>query len=366
MVQFGVMTDSKQHTSWLYNHPESTQSFKQNNVELQEALDAADLMVCHNAKFELIWMLAMGLKPPKHVWCTQVAQFVLEGQRRGPKGYYSLNGVADRYGLPGKFDKVSLYWDSGYETDEVPANVLVPYNAQDNEVAGSVYCRQVPALIAQPNLSVTMRMQMGLIPLLAEIEWNGMLVHQELLEELNVEYTAKVKDYNAELEDIAGERINWGSKPQVSAILFGGSYKVESHEDYLFYYKGHPEMGAWKNRKVNTDIVVAGMGFDPPDRSETATPGVYSVKENVIKSLKPRNKKQRRFLQILMERSKAEKLRSTYFEGLQEKIVGGCVHPKMNQTVARNARLTSSDPNGQNMPRGTTGPVKSVFISRYD
>ena len=345
MVQFGTMTGKGEHTSWLYNHPEAQQSFRHNNNELQEQVDEADLIVCHNAKFELLWLKSLGIDLKNtNVWCTQVAQYLLEGQFKGPKGYYSLDEVAKRRSIAGKTDRVKLYWESGYETDEIPADILIPYNQQDNVVAGSVYGQQVMDLRQAMHLSTIMQIQMGIIPMLADIEWNGMLISKETLDSLGKEYTQKVKDYNAELADICGVEVNWGSKPQVSALLFGGEFTVAEQEAYLFYYKGHSELGAWKNRKVDRLVKLSGMGFVPPKGAETAVEGVYSVAENVIKTLKGRDKKQKRFLQILQERSKAEKLRSTYFAGMQSKLVGDYIHPSMNQTIARNGRLTSSNP----------------------
>ena len=366
MVQFGALAQGE-FKSWLYNHPESTQSFRQNNKELQEVINESSLIVAHNAKFELLWFLKMGIdfSKPK-VWCTQVAQYLLEGQKKGPKGYYKMDTIAKRRGIPGKLDRMALYWESGYETDEVDADIIVPYNKQDNVVCGNIYCQQVKELLTKPHLNTIMRMQMNEIALLAEIEWNGMLVHRDTLLSLNKEYTQKVADYNAELEDLTGERINWGSGPQVSALLFGGTYTLEERETYLFYYKGHDEMPSWKERKVDRIITLDGMGFEPPRGAEPSDKGVYSVADNIIKALKGRNKNQRRFLKILQERSKAEKLRSTYFEGLLPKLVGDYIHPSMNQTIARNGRKSSSNPNGQNMPRGSTGPVKAIFTSRFD
>ncbi len=366
MVQFGSMTDKGDHTSWLYNHPEATQSFRQNNKELQDQINSASIIIAHNLKFDIMWLLSLGIVIPNiALWCTQVAQYILEGQKKGPKGYYTLNEVAKRRGIPGKLDRVALFWDSGYETDEIPANVLVPYNRQDNAVAGQVYTQQVRELQERPELINVMRVQMGMIPLLAEIEWNGMLVNRNMLVALNKEYTEKVADYASELEDIAGYRINWGSSPQKSALLFGGSYTVTEKESYEFHYKDEKKPSVTKSRNVDREIVLEGLGFIPDPKSETAKTGTYCTDANVIISLKGQNKKQKRFLEVLSLRSKAEKLRSTYFEGLQKKLIGDFVHPSMNQTIARNGRKTCSNPNGQNMPRGSTGPVKSVFISRF-
>jgi DNA polymerase I-like protein with 3'-5' exonuclease and polymerase domains len=361
------MTGKGEHTSWLYNHPESTQSFRHNNEELQEQVDWSDLIVCHNAKFELLWLKSLGIDLSKsNIWCTQVAQYLLEGQFKGPKGYYTLDTVAERRGVAGKTDMVKAYWDSGYETDEIPADILIPYNKQDNVVAGNVYSQQVRDLQQAMNLATIIKIQMGILPMLAEIEWNGMLVNKDTLDALDKEYTQKVEDYNAELVDICGVEINWGSKAQVSALLFGGTFTVDDIEEYEFVYKDPKKDPVTKTRKIDRPVKLTGMGFVPPKGSETAVEGVYSVADGIIKALKGRDKKQKRFLQILQERSKAEKLRSTYFAGMQPKLIGDYIHPSMNQTIARNGRLTSSNPNGQNMPRGTTGPVKGIFTSRFD
>ena len=367
MVQFGALSRGE-HTSWLYNHPEATQSFRQNNKELQELVDDASILIAHNMKFDLMWLMKMGINlAGKRLWCTQVAQYALEGQFKGPKGYYGLDQVAARRGTPGKTDIVKLYWDSGYETDEIPANILIPYNQQDNQVAWDVYCQQVQELMQhKKHLIPTLKMQMQMIPLLAEIEMNGMLVHQERMKELNEEYVRVVADYNRELSDISGEDISWDSKQQVSCLLFGGEYTIKQKEDFLFYYKGHNEYGSWRQRNVDMGRRLSGLGFTPPKGSETKKPGIYSVADGVIQGLKATSKSQKRFLEVYSLRQKAEKLRGTYFEGMQSKLIEGYVHSSMNQTIARNARLTSSNPNNQNLPRSGTGPVKQIYISRFD
>ncbi len=368
MVEFGARTDTGKHYSWLYNHPEATQSFRQNNQEFQELINEADRLIAHNMKFELLWGKQIGLdfSKPK-LYCTQVAQYLIEGQYFGGKGYYTLEEVSKRHGLEGKTDKMKAYWDSGYQTDEVPANIIIPYNMQDNNCAWFTFLKQLEKMKGMTHLNTIMMMQMRMLPLLAEIEYNGMLVNRDLLVELDKEYTIKVKDYTHELADLSGEDIPWSSRTAVSALLFGGTYKTAATEKYLFTYKGHEDsLPSWKQRKISIEHKLSGLGFIPPDGSETKVEGVFSTADGIIKALRPRNKNQRRFLKVLSLRAKAEKLRSTYFAGLQSKITAGYIHPQMNQTIAQNGRLTSSDPNGQNMPRGTTGPVKSVFISRFD
>jgi DNA polymerase I-like protein with 3'-5' exonuclease and polymerase domains len=367
MVEFGARTDTGEHYSWLYNHPEATQSFRQNNKELQELIHGADRIIAHNMKFEMLWMTRLGIdySRPKP-FCTQVAQYLIEGQFKGGKGYYGLDQVAERHGVSGKLDKVKAYWDSGYETDEIPANILVPYRQQDCTCDWQVFLKQLAQLKKIGHLNTIIMMQMRMLPLLAEIEWNGMLVNRELLVKLNEEYTIKVKDYTSELADISGEDINWGSNPQVSALLFGGTYTTDEKEEFLFTYKDPKKEAVWKCRNIKVPHSLSGLGFIPPDGSETKIEGVFSTADGIIKALKPRTKAQRRFLEVFSLRSKAEKLRSTYFEGLQGKVIDGYIHPSMNQTIARNGRLTSSNPNGQNLPRGSTGSVKSIFISRFD
>jgi DNA polymerase I-like protein with 3'-5' exonuclease and polymerase domains len=89
-----------------------------------------------------------------------------------------------------------------------------------------------------------------------------------------------------------------------------------------------------------------------------------SVSEGVLRSLKP-NKFAKHIIDLILERSKLEKMNGTYLKGLPKKMDefqwGEFLHPSYNQCVAVTGRIASSNPNGQNIP--SVG--KQLCESRY-
>jgi len=164
---------------------------------------------------------------------------------------------------------------------------------------------------------------------------------------------------------------NFGSNDELSAALYGGVIKRERYEDYVFYYKNRPE-SALKQRKVVDEIQIPGIGFIPDPRSETKKSGVFSVDKNTIKFLKSHNKEQREVKKLLLEMSKLTKALETFrgkdeTKGILNKVGSdGLIHPKYNMTVAKTGRLSSSDPNGQNIPRKGTSPIKKSIVARLE
>ena len=106
-----------------------------------------------------------------------------------------------------------------------------------------------------------------------------------------------------------------------------------------------------------------GIGFKPT--GDVGKTGYYSVGADVITSLRCTNKLQKTVKKLLIERTKLSKLQSTYYEGFLNKEINGYLYPTINQTIAVTGRFTSSNPNGQNLPRGRS-TVKRSIISRFE
>jgi DNA polymerase I-like protein with 3'-5' exonuclease and polymerase domains len=201
------------------------------------------------------------------------------------------------------------------------------------------------------------------LKILAEMEYNGMLLDRELLAKYSEEYLVRLEAIDEELRGLLGID-NPGSSQQLSCGLFGGTYQVDGVEQTKRELKsGEVKVGT---RRCKVDKVCSGIGFIPPPRSETKAKGIYQTSTDILPLLKARTPKGKRALELLTERSRLAQLRGTYYEGLQQHMEeDGRVHPSLNQTVTRTGRLSSSRPNGQNIPRGTTGEVKMCFVTRF-
>jgi len=364
LVSIGVAREDGTTQVWVFNHSEVDSSLVPDNVklaEIQKEIDNAALVCGHNFKFDLYWLSSVGLVcPDSKVFCTSTAEYILSGQQIK---YPSLDYLSKRYGIPDKIDLVKTYWDSGYETDEIPLSVLNPYLEQDCINTLAIYQRQ-RGQIRKEGLSKVVRLHCGIVGMLADVETNGMRFDSALAAEYAAEYAEKIADIDSELIGLFGFDIRLNSDDELSAGLYGGVIKREGTETVERELKG----GRIKQyeRKCITPTRIEGLGISPLPRSQTKKDGYYFVNKNVLAKLKTKDKRQKRVLKLLQERSKLEKQRGTYFVGLPKKSVNGIIHPSFNNTATNTGRFSSSNPNGQNLPKSRTAPVKRLFLPRYD
>jgi len=384
-------TGNNKRTWWFYHRELSPVDQHKLVLELQEYLNQFDRLVGHNLKFDVQWLWHLGLNTNHHrLFCTMIADYLLRGQEQVS---YALNSLCERYGVPYKLDQVKQFWDAGYNTDEIPKSILDAYVGQDVDSTRQIFLKQVP-LIQRYGLAKLVGLQMTLLNILARMEMDGTLVDQDAMRRYTEETRQRLVDLEEQLFDLFGQRFNLGSGDELSAHLYGGVVKVPGkerfvttkkckyREPYIFTYKDGRKTVKYRTRQLDQLIVkerntihqieVNGVGFKPPDRSELKKEGYFATDKGTIARLRGKTKKQRAILEKLGERSALAKLLETFEgkspgTGLINMIhPDGCLHPSFNQTVTRTGRLSSSNPNGQNLPRGSTSPIKKVIIPRHD
>lgn len=364
LVAPGVLdTRTNKPQTWLFNHPEATIPQRKIIEALDREIGKADLVVGHNIKFDLNWMLSLGIDITKTpVWCTMIVEYLIQGQVKHRS--YSLAVVSDDYGIPPKLDVVKEYWDNGVETDDIPAKILIPYLERDLENPLKIYAEQIKK-VKSLGLEKIVKLSMAVLPILCEIEMNGMDFDLPTAKKFAVEYGARLAEVDSVLEGLFGFDINLGSGDDLSAGLYGGTIKRDSREEYWQTLV----TGAIKkkSRKCTKEHTIPGLGFSPPRGSELKKEGYFATDKNTLFVLQAKTTDQRRAKELLVEHSELSKQLSTYFVGLQSKIGNdGRIHPNMNQGTTATGRLSSSNPNGQNFPRGGSSPVKTVFKPRND
>lgn len=198
---------------------------------------------------------------------------------------------------------------------------------------------------------------------LQEMEYNGMKYNLELSKQLGDEILERIKEIKNQLlllfPDIP---INWSSPDHVSATLYGGVVKVREREAFEFRYKdGRTKIKEkWVVNEYNMPRLV-----EPVKGSQLAKEGFWSTAEDILKQLHA-SKKAKEIIKLITELSLLETKVSRYYHGIPEKYIekgwqGGIIHGQLNQCVARTGRLSSSDPNMQNMD----GVAKQCFVSRF-
>ena len=336
---------------WEYDEPVS-----QDKLDLiQGLLDKCTLFVAFNAKYDLHWLRKYGLRLPKKVWCTQVAQFVILNQQ---EKYPSLNSACAHWGLGQKLNVIEEeYWSKGISTENIPWKLLDEYSRQDVDLTYSLFLKQQEYLRTHPSKKsklITLLNQDLLI--LEEMEWNGLLFDTTLANERTIKLSGEIEELDKQLTSIVGNYpINFNSPDHLSCILYGGTIRFKIAEPYEHTYKSGPRAGMTETRyKHSINEVVFPQLVKPLDGSELAKANYWSTDAGTFKKLRPKGKA-RSIIELMVARSEKDKLVGTYYTGWPKKIAemkwpSGIVHASLNQCVAVTGRLSSNGPNQQNVP----------------
>lgn len=301
----------------------------------------ADVIVAHNAKFDLQWLARAGIDLRRVlVYDTMIGEYVIAGNRRVQ---LTLDATAKRYGRESKVDTVSTMISAGVCPSTIPREWLTKYCHQDVKVCEHIFLRQ-RRLLKEHGLLPVQFTRCLLTPALADIEMNGMVLDKERVYETYNEYNRQFLAKSKELDALTGG-INWRSPKQVAEYL----YDVLGFEE-VTDYRGEPIRTKTGNRATDSDT---------------------------IDKLKIRTEDQRRFVELKQELNKLGAALSKsleFFKGVCDEQ--DCkFFAQFNQTVTRTHRLSSSgipmlfsefkkekSVQFQNMDRN----FKKLFRSRHD
>lgn len=210
--------------------------------------------------------------------------------------------------------------------DQIALEQAGPYAAEDADVTLRLHQCLWAKLQATPSLAKVLKdIEMPLVPVLARIERNGALVDAKLLGQQSLELGERLVALERQAYDLAGQEFNLGSPKQLGAILYD---------------------------KLGLPVL-----------SKTAT-GQPSTAENVLAELAEQD---HALPKLLMEYRSLSKLKSTYTDKLPEQINPrtGRIHTSYHQAVAATGRLSSTDPNLQNIPIRTAEGrrIRQAFVA---
>lgn len=250
---------------------------------------------------------------------------------------YVLNSTAIRHDMDSLAKKYLDYTTVKFEDiagkgakqvtfDKIHLDKAGPYAAEDADVTLRLHQTLFPQLQAIPTLaSVVTDIEMPLVPVLARIERQGALVDADLLKVQSQELGDKMVELERQAFELAGEEFNLGSPRQLGAILYDK--------------------------------------FGLPVLKKTAK-GQPSTAEEVLDELAEEGYPLPR---VLMQYRSLSKLKSTYTDRLPEQINPrtGRIHTSYGQAVAATGRLSSSDPNLQNIPVRTAEGrrIRQAFVA---
>ncbi len=414
----------------FFNHDEFTGDIRTSHNELQSILDKTTLMVGHNLKFDLSWLLECGFKYDGKVWDTMVAESVLfRGQRRP----LSLKECCKRRKIGIKYATLENAIDSGIGMDKIPISDLETYGRNDVAITKDLYLQQDLDYKREENkgLISTLEMMCEFLITLVEIERNGIYVNPSTLDELkkvlDEEYSSIKKKIEITVQEMMGDRpYNIASPEQLSKIIHsreiidkndwavtfglgtsatGAKRTPVKYPDHTFRQiiekKTKPVQyeagvkcntcdGAGVRRKIKKDgtyfqqihkcseckgdgVLLTATekvaGFNIPIRTQkniNSNGGIVS--EANLQYIADRNTgRVKEFLEYLIRFRQVSKYLSTFVEGIKTYVKNDdMLHPHFSQTNVVTGRLSCSEPNFQNIPRGDKLPIKRIIQSRFD
>lgn len=330
--------------------------------QVQTHIDAADILVGFNIKFDLHWLRNVGINfTDKKIWDCQIGEFILNYQKTP---YPSLNKACDKYGFDQKLDIVKTeYWDKGIDTNDVPINILSDYLEQDLLLTEKVFLKQREQFKTHSGYKL-FRLQCQDLLVLQDMEYNGIIFNMEKAHEKANELLSEISKIHSSLTRwVGGIPINFNSNDHLSCLLYGGTILVDDRIP-VGVFKTGKKVGETRYKVLTREFQFKRL-VDPLEGSELVKDGYWSTSEPTLRSLKV-NKEVKELINLLLTLSGLEKLRSTYMIGYPKLIETmnwepNMIHGTLNQCVAVTGRLSSSKPNIQNADKAT----KLFMESRY-
>jgi DNA polymerase I len=284
--------------------------------------DESILKIGHNIKFDWLVMARQGIRTAP-VDDTMVMSYIVDGVLHG-HGMDELSSLhLNHAAIP--FEEVCGSGKSQITFDRVPIARATEYAAEDADVTLRLHCVLRPKLQSEHMVAVYETMERSLIPVLADMEFAGVKLDPAVLRGMSVDFAKRLEALEKEIHKLSGESFNVGSPKQLGEILFermslpGGK-------------KG--KTGAYA---TGADVLeyLAAQGHDLPAR--------------------------------VLDWRQIAKLKSTYADALPNEIDPGTnrVHTCYSMTVASTGRLSSNDPNLQNIPIRTEEgrKIRRAFVA---
>ena len=291
---------------------------------LRPILNAPDVeIVGQNLKYDMLALRKLGVEPAGAITDTMVLSYLLESGERN----HNLDELSRRL-LNHKMVPISdLIGKGKYQTtiDRVEVAKVAAYAGEDADAAWRIEGLLRPRLEAEGLWDLYADLERPLIAVLARMEAAGIAVDVPKLRALSAEFAERLDAIQAEIYREAGREFNVGSGPQLREVLFDG------------------------------------LGLPVTKKTPKGEP---STDAEVLEALAPKHPLPR----LILQYRQLDKLKGTYLDALPELADDdGRIHSSFSQVVAATGRLSSSDPNLQNVPVRTEDgrQIRQAFVAGF-
>jgi DNA polymerase-1 len=280
------------------------------------------LKIGQNIKYDLLILKKEGIELKGPLFDTMLAHYVLQPDMRHnmdvlSESYlgYSPVSITTLIGAKGK-GQLSM--------KEVDLDKIVEYAAEDADVTFQLKQKFEPMLEETAAMKLVNTVEMPLVPVLADMEFTGVKIDTEVLKGISAELQKDILQTEDQIFETCGLKFNIASPRQLGEVLFE-HLKIDE-----------------KAKKTKT--------------------GQYATGEEVLQKLAAKNP----VVEMILTYRELQKLKSTYVDSLPQLVepLTGKVHTSYNQAVAATGRLSSQNPNLQNIPIRTERgrEIRKAFI----
>lgn len=282
------------------------------------------LIVGQNLKFDMLVLKKYGIELRARIYDTMLAHYLLEPDMR-----HGMDLLAETYLNYRPIKIETLIGSRGKKQlnmGDLPAAAITKYAGEDADI--TLQLKQVLApMVEEVNAAPLLEnIELPLTRVLAEMEYEGVNLDAEVLREYSLELQKELQSLEQQIHDIAGMKFNLNSPAQLGQLLF--------------------------------EI----LGLDP--KAKKTKTGQYATGEDVLQGIIDKHP----VVKMILDYRQLQKLKSTYVDALPGLVnaATGRLHTTYNQTVAATGRLSSTEPNLQNIPIRTEQgrKIREAFIAR--
>ena len=310
----GVSLSDAPGRAWYIALPPGPSLFSQQGISLEEAAPLLQALfqkkglriIGQNIKYDLLVLQRHGIQLPDPSFDTMIASYLLQPNVRR----HNLDDMAlDELGHDTiKYEEVTGKGKNKKTMDEIPPEAIVDYACEDAEICYQLFEKFEPRLKEQKLDRVNRDIEIPLIPVLGRMEKEGVRIDTKYFKKMSTDFEKRLEKLMHSIHEAAGGEFNINSTKELQTVLF-------------------ETLNLPKGKKTKTG---------------------YSTDQSVLEELRGLHP----MVDHLLEHRKLSKLRSTYLDALPLLVnpETGKIHTSFNQTIAATGRLSSNDPNLQNIP----------------
>jgi len=321
----GLSFSVKKHQAWYVPVPENREEALLLLKPFESIFsDSSKILIGQNIKYDFHIMNNYGIRIQNKLFDTMVAHFLIAPEMR-----HGMDVLAETYLNYSPISIETLIGKKGKNQSsmrDVPIEQICDYAAEDADITLQLKTIFEPQLQETKTEKLFYDVELPLIPVLADMEREGIALDKEVLKKLSEELTTDIIGIETEIYTLAGFNFNISSPKQVGEVLF----------DVL---------------KIS-------------DKAKKTKTGQYATGEDVLIKLKNTHP----MVAKILDYRELVKLKNTYVDTLPEMVhqKTNRVHTSFNQVVAVTGRLSSDNPNIQNIPIRTERgrQVRKAFVPR--